>query len=243
MLLRRITKHVKDQNWFAVGLDFLIVVVGVFIGIQVNNWNVARGERADAAVVLERLEQDFEQILERADLSLSAHDRNLKAAGRLILGIRSRVLEEETLLNDIGSASNFATFPGKSSTYAQLVSGGRLELIRSQDLRSALTEYHAYNDFAQSQFGVTFAAPLVEARQTLMEATVLKVTNTPATEFGQIELPEDVDRNMLLTDPEMLTTLQVCYELQENTHVVISRAKRRILAILDQIRAEQEKAR
>ena len=60
MLLHRITEHVKDQNWFAVGLDFLIVVVGVFIGIQVNNWNVARGEQADAAIVLEQLEQDFE---------------------------------------------------------------------------------------------------------------------------------------------------------------------------------------
>lgn len=31
MLLRSLTKHVKAQNWFAVGLDFLIVVVGVFI--------------------------------------------------------------------------------------------------------------------------------------------------------------------------------------------------------------------
>ena len=39
MLLRRITKHVKDQNWFAVGIDFVIVVVGVFIGLQVANWN------------------------------------------------------------------------------------------------------------------------------------------------------------------------------------------------------------
>jgi len=39
MLLRSITKHVKDQNWFAVGLDFFIVVVGVFIGMQVANWN------------------------------------------------------------------------------------------------------------------------------------------------------------------------------------------------------------
>ena len=33
MILRRITKHVKDQNWFAVGIDFIIVVVRVFIGI------------------------------------------------------------------------------------------------------------------------------------------------------------------------------------------------------------------
>lgn len=242
MLLRRVTQHVKDQNWFAVGIDFFIVVVGVFIGLQVANWNDARGERADAAVVIERLEQDFEQILERADLSLTAHDRNLNAAGRLILGIRNQALEEETLLEDIGAASNFSTFPGKSSTFTQLVSGGQLELIRSQDLRRALTEYHAYNDFAQTQFGETFTVPLMEAKQTLTEAIVVRVTNIPTTEFGQSNPPEDVDRNMLLTNPVMLTQLQVCYEIQDNIYVVTSRTRGQILAILDQIRAEREAA-
>jgi hypothetical protein len=44
MILRRVTRHVKDENWFAVGLDFVIVVVGVFIGIQVANWNDERLE-------------------------------------------------------------------------------------------------------------------------------------------------------------------------------------------------------
>jgi hypothetical protein len=28
MILRRVTEHVRDQNWFAVGIDFVIVVVG-----------------------------------------------------------------------------------------------------------------------------------------------------------------------------------------------------------------------
>ena len=30
MLLRRVIEHVKAQNWTAVALDFVIVVVGVF---------------------------------------------------------------------------------------------------------------------------------------------------------------------------------------------------------------------
>ena len=33
MLLRRVMEHVRDQNWAAVAIDFVIVVVGVFIGI------------------------------------------------------------------------------------------------------------------------------------------------------------------------------------------------------------------
>ena len=45
MLLRRLTRHLLEQNWIAVGLDFLIVAVGVFIGIKVANWNETRAER------------------------------------------------------------------------------------------------------------------------------------------------------------------------------------------------------
>ncbi len=59
MILRRLAEHVKAQNWFAVALDFLIVVMGVFIGIQVSNWNAARGERAAEAGYLAALEEDI----------------------------------------------------------------------------------------------------------------------------------------------------------------------------------------
>ncbi len=46
MILRRIKSHIEMENWFAVFIDFLIVVVGVFIGIQVADWNAERLERA-----------------------------------------------------------------------------------------------------------------------------------------------------------------------------------------------------
>ncbi len=39
MILCRIMEHIKTQSCFAVGLDFVIVVFGVVIGIQVANWN------------------------------------------------------------------------------------------------------------------------------------------------------------------------------------------------------------
>lgn len=39
MILRRFNEHVKDQNWFAVWLDLIVVVVGIFLGLQVTQWN------------------------------------------------------------------------------------------------------------------------------------------------------------------------------------------------------------
>ena len=56
MLLRRITKHVKGQNWFAVALDFFIVVVGILIAFQITNWNETREARSN----LERAEMTLE---------------------------------------------------------------------------------------------------------------------------------------------------------------------------------------
>ena len=36
MSLHRLISHMKGQHWTAVFLDFVIVVIGVFIGLQVN---------------------------------------------------------------------------------------------------------------------------------------------------------------------------------------------------------------
>lgn len=47
MILRRITKHVKDQNWFAVVLDFAIVVIGVLFALMAEQWIRAGQQRAD----------------------------------------------------------------------------------------------------------------------------------------------------------------------------------------------------
>ena len=66
MILRRITQHVQDQNWTAIAIDFVIVVVGVFIGIQVSNWNAGQSARHDYSMALERYAAEIDANL--ADL-------------------------------------------------------------------------------------------------------------------------------------------------------------------------------
>ena len=45
MIFRRVKAHIENENWFAVFIDFLIVVVVVFFGIQFSNWNESRQEQ------------------------------------------------------------------------------------------------------------------------------------------------------------------------------------------------------
>ena len=48
MILRRLRTHVENENWFAVGIDFAIVVVGVFLGPQVQKFAVDRERQISA---------------------------------------------------------------------------------------------------------------------------------------------------------------------------------------------------
>ena len=63
MIGRKLTANLKTQNWTAVAIDFLIVVVGVFVGIQASNWNQARIDRAETRRLLMRIEPEVDQIM------------------------------------------------------------------------------------------------------------------------------------------------------------------------------------
>ena len=64
MLLRRVMAHVKTQDWTAIVIDFVIVVAGVFVGIQVSNWNASRIERELMRGHLSEIAEDLRTHLE-----------------------------------------------------------------------------------------------------------------------------------------------------------------------------------
>ncbi len=67
MLLRRVIAHFRRQKWAAIGIDFVIVVIGVFIGIQVANWNEERGERQRELVLLRELRSELAGAIQKTD--------------------------------------------------------------------------------------------------------------------------------------------------------------------------------
>ncbi|MEO1015115.1 MAG: hypothetical protein AAFX08_08000 [Pseudomonadota bacterium] len=86
MILRRVIEHVRAQNWTAVALDFVIVVVGVFIGIQVANWNDARGDRLHERQLFADMLADLE--IDRAQYAnaMSVAARRVSAANASLVG-------------------------------------------------------------------------------------------------------------------------------------------------------------
>lgn len=59
MILRRLSQSLREQNWTAIAIEFVLLVAGVFFGIQVANWNEERLTRAKAGVFTARLVEDL----------------------------------------------------------------------------------------------------------------------------------------------------------------------------------------
>jgi hypothetical protein len=145
MLLRRFIEHVRKQEWTAIAIDFVIVVVGVFIGIQAANWNAVRADQARARGYLERVHNDLEADLANYQNRMRFW-REVSKYGRAGLDYadtgRIRDQTQWNLLLAYFQASQVAEFWTRSTTYDELKSAGELNLIANLDLRNALARYY-----------------------------------------------------------------------------------------------------
>lgn len=145
MLLRSLTKHVKAQNWFAVGLDFLIVVVGVFIGIQVANGNDARAFRERESELLVELRRELEASIAATEQKRGAYIQVAAAGNRSADFISSGATcgsECWPVLVDFFHASQWQRLDVNRSTYDEM---RRLGLPRSRDIVDAVEFHFAQN--------------------------------------------------------------------------------------------------
>lgn len=145
MILRRVAEHTKAQNWFAVTLDFLIVVVGVFIGIEVANLNEARQDRQEERRYYGQLLVDLKADLEslaRAERLADRHDQ----AAQLVLDRLGGKVPPQVSLGRLATAIHLAGFiniPRASrGTYEELISTGNIGLLRNSQLKSQIASYY-----------------------------------------------------------------------------------------------------
>jgi hypothetical protein len=67
MRLRRFLGQLRQLHWTAIAVDLVILVLGVFLGIQAANWNQARVERERSGLLLEALRSDLNDYLRVTD--------------------------------------------------------------------------------------------------------------------------------------------------------------------------------
>ncbi|HNP35579.1 MAG TPA: hypothetical protein PKK10_06985 [Woeseiaceae bacterium] len=145
MLIRNLVENIRHQNWFVVWIEFLIVVFGVFIGIQVSNWNDARIDSTRARAYLERIQSDIDADI----LGYQDHLAFWSAVSKYgAIGLDYANDQNESsydpweLLLAYFQASQVAAYYTTRATYDELKSSGELGLIHYLKLRNALAYYY-----------------------------------------------------------------------------------------------------
>ena len=135
MILRRLSQSLKEQNWTAIAIEFVLLVIGVFLGIQVANWNAERETRQKSVVFTERLKNELRNEGLRKQ-RLIAYYREVRSAAEAAAGALSgeQPLSNDALLINAYRATQYWQAPRQCATYNELVSTGGIGLITDRQL-------------------------------------------------------------------------------------------------------------
>lgn len=154
MILRRLGNALREQNWFTVVLEVLIVVVGIFFGLQVDDWNERRKERVMEREYLERLLADIEVSIDSIEATVQSLDRLIDQSTFVLGALQSGKLDRKDMSDFHIAVIDFAAMPPSQSdltTIYELQSAGRLSIIRNVELRGVLGRLASHTSYIENQ--------------------------------------------------------------------------------------------
>jgi hypothetical protein len=89
VIIRRLTESIKQQDWFVATIEIMIVVVGIFIGLQVDDWNDNRVFHQSETKSLYELKLELEASILLTEGRINAF-KQAAEAGRRSLYFLSR---------------------------------------------------------------------------------------------------------------------------------------------------------
>jgi len=146
MALRSLAVRLRQQDWTAVTIEILIVIVGVFVGLQVSNWNDERKENARGREYLLRLHDELLQDADGLTL-ISRFWKQVADSGVIAIAYA----EDGVLVHGSGwrtllayhEASQVWPYRKPDVTFQEIRSTGNMLLIRNDALRDRIARHYS----------------------------------------------------------------------------------------------------
>jgi len=140
MTSRRFLDRLKRHDWLTVAIDLIIVVLGIFIGLQASRWVQTRQDIETERRYLERLLADSDANIRVLQQAIAQNDSRAATLASLAAALDKRgPVPTHAQLSDV--MCRWFVQPAvdvRRGTYTELVSSGRLALVRDEDLRGRL---------------------------------------------------------------------------------------------------------
>jgi hypothetical protein len=143
VILRRLAAAIAEQNWFTVILEVVIVVVGIYLGLQASEWSQDREDRRAEVVYLERIAADLDASLTQTTISQEFQTRHARYGALVLQALRGCDLQPDQ--RDQFASGIYLVAKHNAAAFVQaslqeLLSAGRLTIIRNSSLRQMLVE-------------------------------------------------------------------------------------------------------
>ena len=208
---------------YAIG-EIVLVVIGILIAVQINNWNMARLDSQEEKKILLNLKQDFHFNYTFLD-SLISFQKRLKPIHFSILnhtGNKPKDMSEKQF--DIALTAVFSNgiFYPKIGALDDLINSGKLGILKSAKLRSNLSSWNPVLrklKFREEQLAVTQKelGVLIMKKASWLNIDLVDSSTTTKTNAFPIS-GFDIDNRNLLNELEFENIIEnIVYE---NSNVI-----------------------
>ncbi|WP_204345381.1 DUF6090 family protein [Psychroserpens algicola] len=148
---RRIRQSLLSENKFskyliyAVG-EIILVVIGILIALQINNWNNDKANKKEEEFILKNLNFEFRKNktdLESIKLDYQQFLKSTKSVLNLI-GETEDIIKAQNTDSLISESINSYDYRPTQNVFSDLISSGNLKLISSDSLRLYLFQWSSF---------------------------------------------------------------------------------------------------
>jgi hypothetical protein len=136
MMLRRLIGNLKAQSWTAIAIEFVILVIGVFLGTQVSNWNESRLDKQATQRMLVQLAPELRNQMEFFDTARAYYATTRRYSDQALAGWAGdpKVSDEQFIIAAY-QASQIYGIGINPATWSLTFGGDQLRNIEDQDIR------------------------------------------------------------------------------------------------------------
>jgi hypothetical protein len=127
---------------YAIG-EIILVVIGILIALQINNWNENRKTQKEQYFILNKLQSDIKSDIktitfenEVIQMEIDNYIYCLEVLGR------KKETTKENFFKKFGTIFSITSFEQNTTTFTNLVSSGKLELINNKELSDSIVKYY-----------------------------------------------------------------------------------------------------
>ena len=146
MIFKRAIAKLRAQDWAAITIELLIVIIGVFIGIQAANWNSARLERRETARLLSELRPALHSFVDFFETAKPYYATTRRYANTAFGGWRrDPAVTDKQFVVAAYQASQIYVLGLNGSSWTAIFGSERLRSIDDADVRQGLASLMILN--------------------------------------------------------------------------------------------------